>query len=172
MLLQLHTICHSYHSPSDSRVTHVQLSSEQWLGSFHLVICSFDLREPSRKGGESLTNGAQRVYNQAQKVVSIASAHVPGIGTQACGPSLTAGQSGKCGFLTHPGRSPVDEHTTTLCHTANNLIGPASSIFTYCYQEVLLLGLLFPTPGDRNYQPRAQTHISCVSCVGRQILYH
>ena len=30
-------------------------------------------------------------------------------------------------------------------------------------------GLPFPTPGDA---PRDQTHMSCISCIGRQILYH
>ena len=32
-------------------------------------------------------------------------------------------------------------------------------------------GVPFPPPGDIS-QPRDQTHFSCVSCIGRQILYH
>ena len=32
-------------------------------------------------------------------------------------------------------------------------------------------GLPFPTPGESS-QPRDQTHISCISCIDRQILYH
>ena len=32
-------------------------------------------------------------------------------------------------------------------------------------------GLLFPTPGESS-QPRDWTPISCISCIGRQILYH
>lgn len=46
------------------------------------------------EGKESLNNGAGGVYNEAWKVVSITSAHVPVIGTQACGLNLTAGQKG------------------------------------------------------------------------------
>ena len=33
-------------------------------------------------------------------------------------------------------------------------------------------GLPFPPPGDWFSRPRNQTHISCISCIGRQILYH
>ena len=32
------------------------------------------------------------------------------------------------------------------------------------------IGLPFPTPGE-SFQPRDRTHVSCVSCNGRQILY-
>ena len=32
-------------------------------------------------------------------------------------------------------------------------------------------GLLFPSPRESS-QLRDQTHISCISCTGRQILYH
>ena len=53
-------------------------------------------------------------------MVSTISAHVPGTGTQACGPSLTAGESGKCGFPTHPGRSPVDEPSSSVTQLITN----------------------------------------------------
>lgn len=73
------------------------------------------------EGKESLNNGAGGVYNEAWKVVSITSAHVPVIGTQACGLNLTAGEKGKCGFPAHSGRSsPADEHIAHPCHIANN----------------------------------------------------
>jgi len=47
---------------------------------------------------------------------------------------------------------------------------PGSSARGIFWQEYLS-GMLFPLPGDLP-DPRNQTCISCVSCVGWQILYH
>ena len=54
------------------------------------------------------------------------------------------------------------------------------SLWTVAHQGLLCMefsrqeywsGLLFPTPGDLP-DPGNKPHVSCVSCVGRQILYH
>ena len=57
----------------------------------------------------------------------------------------------------------------TLCNPMNCSL-PGSSIHGI-FQQEYWSGLSFPTPGVSS-QPRDQTHVSCISCLGRQILYH
>ena len=47
----------------------------------------------------------------------------------------------------------------------------ASLLMKFSRQEYWS-GLLFPTPEGLDPGPRDQAHISFISCIGRQILYH
>lgn len=58
---QLHAVFFLMHfiAPVQIEGLSWQLPSEQWPGSFHLVVCNIDLHGPSRRKGESLNNGAE-----------------------------------------------------------------------------------------------------------------
>ena len=48
---------------------------------------------------------------------------------------------------------------------------PSSSIHKFSRQEYWS-GLPFPTSGDPRHPGIKQTHVFCISCIGRRILYH
>ena len=49
---------------------------------------------------------------------------------------------------------------------------PGSSAQGIFQARILGWVAIFPTPADRSSQPRDWIHVSCVSCIGRWILYH
>ena len=56
----------------------------------------------------------------------------------------------------------------TLCNPMDCSL-PGSTV--YIFQAKILEWVAISFSGGSS-QPRDQTHVSCISCVGRQILYH